>query len=330
MATINPSVPLIGATGAFAGKNLSGTFIPTVWAASILEQFYEESVIAQIANTDYEGDIKALGDSVVVALEPDIAISDYQVGLTLAAEVPTPNKVQLNIDHGKYFNVALDDVVEAQSKPALRSAYSTAAARAMTDAVDQSFFLGTVAAPGIVTDAAAANQGAGAGVKSGALNLGTALAPVTLTATNVLPTVLALATALDEQNVPQTDRWLLIDPATRLWLMQSPVAQAQIMGDATSVARTGKLGILDRFMVYVTNKLPAAAAGQTYWGASLTNALKRRALIAGHKSAVTFATQVTKTETLRNPTSFGDLIRGLSVYGFETFRPEGLAVALVA
>ena len=135
---------------------------------------------------------------------------------------------------------------------------------------------------------------------------------------------------LDEQNIPETERWLLIDPLTRQIVMQSNLAQAQFMGDDKSMVRNGKIGMIDRFTVYVTNNLPKAAAAQDYFGAAAVGTAKRRLIMAGHKSAVTFASQMTKMETVRNPSDFGDYIRGLNVYGYKTIIPTGLASALVA
>jgi hypothetical protein len=112
--------------------------------------------------------------------------------------------------------------------------------------------------------------------------------------------------------------------------MQSNLAQAQFMGDDKSMVRNGKIGVIDRFNVYVTNNMPKAAAAQDYFGGVAGGAVKRRLLIAGHKSAVTFASQMTKMETVRNPADFGDYIRGLNVFGFKTIIPTGLASALVA
>ena len=50
--------------------------------------------------------------------------------------------------------------------------------------------------------------------------------------------------------------------------------------------------------------------------------------MAGHKSAITFASQITKVESLQNPNDFGTLVRGLNVYGYEVIKPEALALAL--
>jgi len=183
---------------------------------------------------------------------------------------------------------------------------------------------------------AAANQGATAGAISGGYNLGTDLSAVTLTASNILSSITALSSVLDEANVPETDRWLIITPTERQILMQSNLAQAQFMGDSSSVLRNGKIGMIDRFTVYVSNLVPRGAAGKTWMNpntgtdANLSSAVKRHAVIAGHKSAITFASQIAKVESLQNPNDFGTLVRGLNVYGTSVVQPNGLALLVAA
>ena len=330
MSTVTASTPLIGATGAFAGNNTSGSFIPTLWSAKLNQKFYKATVFGEIANTSYEGEISGMGDKVVINNRPDITINDYQVGTSLSYQVPTPSTVELPIDRAKYFAFQVNDVVAHQSQPKLMDMFSDDASMQMKISIDSSVLLGTATKQGIWNDVPAANQGATAGAISGGYNLGTATAPVALTAANVLATLTALAGVLDEQNIPETDRWLVIDPLTRQILMQSNLAQAQFMGDDKSMVRNGKIGMIDRFTVYVSNQLPKAAATQDYFGATAAGTAKRRLILAGHKSAVTFASQMTKMETVRNPSDFGDYIRGLNVYGWKTIIPTGLASALVA
>ena len=330
MSTVTASTPLIGATGAFAGNNTSGSFIPALWSAKLNQKFYKATVFGEIANTSYEGEISGMGDKVVINNRPDITINDYQVGTSLSYQVPTPSTVELPIDRAKYFAFQVNDVVAHQSQPKLMDMFSDDASMQMKISIDSSVLLGTATKQGIWNDVPAANQGATAGAISGGYNLGTATAPITLTASNVLATLTALAGALDEQNIPETDRWLVIDPLTRQILMQSNLAQAQFMGDDKSMVRNGKIGMIDRFTVYVSNQLPKAAATQDYFGAAAAGTAKRRLILAGHKSAVTFASQMTKMETVRNPSDFGDYIRGLNVYGWKTIIPTGLASALVA
>jgi hypothetical protein len=202
--------------------------------------------------------------------------------------------------------------------------FTNDAAMQMKIAIDSDVLLGTF------NQGAATNQGATAGKISASFNLGTDLAPVTLTAANILQSITALSSVLDEANVPETDRFLVISPTERQILMQSNLAQAQFMGDPSSILRNGKIGQIDRFTVYVSNLLPRAAAGQSYTGTVVSNALKRHAIMAGHKSAITFASQIAKVESLQNPNDFGTLIRGLNVYGYKVVQADGLALLQAA
>ena len=185
---------------------------------------------------------------------------------------------------------------------------------------------------GTFSGADSANQGATAGAISAGYNLGTDTAPITLTAANILQNITALSSVLDEANVPETDRWLVITPTERQILMQSNLAQAQFMGDASSILRNGKIGMIDRFTVYVSNLTPRAASGYN-WDGTTTGAgskVKRHAIMAGHKSAITFASQIAKVESLQNPNDFGTLVRGLNVYGTQVAQAKGLALLVAA
>lgn len=334
MATVTPAALYPVQAPFNTNPSYSGTFIPTVWSAKLNAKFYAASVYGEIANTNYEGDIGSMGDKVIINTAPTIAISKYTVGGGVTYQVPTPNTTELNIDKGRYFAFQINDVLDFQSKPNLMDMFASDAAEQMRVSIDSEVIYNTF------TQGAAANKGATAGVSSASFALGTDAAPVTLTASNVLQKILELASVLDEQNVPESDRWLLIDPATRTLLMQSNLAQAQFMGDDKSTVRNGKIGTIDRFTVYVTNQLPKGAAGTaTPWisGDGSENTVtttgtvaKRRAIIAGHKSAITWASQITKMETVRNTTDFGDYIRSLNVYGFKVIKPESLALLIAA
>jgi hypothetical protein len=43
----------------------------------------------------------------------------------------------------------------------------------------------------------------------------------------------------------------------------------------------------------------------------------------------TFASQMTNMETIRSETTFGNIIRGLQVYGYKVVKPEALSTAIV-
>lgn len=333
MSTITPAATFPVAAPFNTNPAYSGTFIPAIWSAKMNAKFYAASVFGDIANTDWEGEISGQGDKVIINEVPTITVQNYVAGTPLTYQVPTPSTQELLIDKGKYFAFQVNDVLEYQSKPNLIDVFSEDAAQQMRIAIDSNVLYNTF------NMAAAANKGATAGAKSGGYNLGTDLAPIALTKDNVLNQILMMASVLDEQNVPDNGRWIVIDPLTRGLLLQSPLSQAQITGDTTSPMRNGLIGQIDRFKVYLSNQLPKAIAGTaTPWlsgdgsenSITSTSNLKRRVLMAGHKAGLTFASQITKMETVRNPNDFGDFIRSLNVYGFKAVKPEALTTSVVA
>jgi len=336
MSTITPAAVLPVQSPYDTNPSYSGTFIPTIWSSKLNVKFYAASVFADICNRNWEGDISNIGDKVIINNIPSLTINDYVVGNTLSYQTPTPNTIEMVVDRAKYFGFNISDVLEYQAKPDLMNMFSNDAAEQMRTVIDSTCIYRTF------NGGAAANRGAAAGVRSGPINIGTDTAPVSLAATTktILDTILGMATVLEEQNVPDSDRWLVIDPATRMRLFNSDLKQVQITGDGSSPIRNGRIGTIDRFTIYLSNQLPYAAEGTaTPWysgdgsESTVTSTgadLKRRALIAGHKSAISFASQMTKTEQLRNPTDFGDLVRGLQIFGHKVTKPEALALAIVA
>lgn len=302
----------------------SGNFIPQLWSGKLNAKFYATTVFGDIANTNYEGEIKNLGDTIRINNVPSLTVSDYTIGQNLNYQVPAPSVVDLIIDKAKYFAFQVNDVLAHQSKPQLMSMFTDDATNQMKIAIDQKILLAEF------NNGAAANKGATAGVQSASYNLGTDAAPLALTSSNIVDLITSLSSVMDEQNVPDTDRFLVIDPATRRTLFGSPLAQAYVTGDDKSMLRNGKIGMVDRFSIYVSNQLPKAAAGQDFSGNVQGGALKRRAIIAGHKTALTFANQIVKMENLQNPNDFGTLVRGLNVYGHKMIKPESWALGLVA
>ena len=331
MAAVYP----VTGSGAFdTTPSYSGAFIPTLWSGKLLAKFYQNTMLSEVTNTDYEGELKNQGDTVRIRLAPSISISDYTVGQTLSYEVPTPIYQDMQVSKGKYFGVQVNDVLAYQSDMNLMNMFTEDAAKQLKIAIENEVFFNSFVTQG----AATGNYGASAGKISAAYNLGTDTTPIDQsTPENVLKGILRMSTVLDEQNVPEDGRFLIISPYDRHLLMQSSIAQAYFTGDQSSTIRTGKIGMLDRFSVYVSNLLPRGEAGKalvaglsaTSGGAAVTSAKARRVMIAGTKAATSFAMTINKTEPLRNQTDFGDIVRGLAVYGRKVIKPEALAVAIV-
>lgn len=326
-------------TGDFTtNPTYTGSFIPTLWSGKLLAKFYQNTMLSEIMNTDYEGELKNKGDTIRIRTAPSITINDYSgAGSTLATEVPVPITQDMQINKAKYFSVQTNDVLAQQADMDLMNMFTEDAAKQLKIAIEDEVFFNAF----VTNGPAAANAGATAGAISANYNLGTDLAPVAVSSSgntgNLLNTILAMSAALDEQNVPEDGRFLIISPFDRQILMQTNIAQAYFTGDSSSIVRTGKIGMLDRFTVYVSNLLPKGTTAKALvpglsavsGGATLSNALVRRTMVAGTKHACSFAMTISKTEPLRNQTDFGDIVRGLAVYGRKVVKNEALIVAKV-
>lgn len=291
----------------------SGTFIPEIWSGKLVEKFYDATVFGEIANTDYEGEISAMGDKVKIRTIPTITIRDYKKGGNLIYERPESPNVELVIDRAKYFAFTVDNIDKFQSDINLMDNWSADGGEQMKIAVD-TLLLGSMD-----TDVHAQNKGIAAGRKSGAYNLGTTGAPLVVTAANVIEMITAAGAVGDEQNWPETGRWMVIPAWLRFLIMNSDLKNASISGDGSSILRNGRIGMIDRFMIYVSNNVESVIDGAfTAWN-----------VIFGHKSGLTFASQMVQMETLKAESTFGDLVRGLNVFGFKTIKAESLGLLYV-
>ena len=308
-----------------AGNGLSGTgYIPEIWSGKLIEKFYASTVLAAISNTDYEGEIKGHGDKVHIRTKPTITIRAYLADAALELERPQGNKVVLNIDQGNYFNTILDDVMKVQSDISLMSMWSEDAAEQMKIVIDRAVLLG------IKDQAAAANRGLTAGAITGMLNLGVTGTPLSVVSSltgagagdvEILTVMLRLGQALDEQNIPENGRWIIMPTWAATMVKRSELRQAYLSGDGVSMLRNGRLGMVDRFTLYTSNLIPFGTAAGLAAGEFL--------IYAGQSHALTFATQMTEMETLRSELTFGQIMRGLQVYGYKVLDGTALAQAVI-
>lgn len=316
------TTPPIYPSGSTSTDYVAAGFIPEIWSGKLIEKFYAATVLAAISNTDYEGEIKSYGDRVKIRTKPTLVINNYLVNGDLALQRPAGSSVELTIDQGKYFAAILDDVIEKQSDINNLGIWADDASEQMKISVD------TDVLTFILNQANAANMGATAGVISGNINLGTSGAPVATVGRNpttgqveIIDILLRLAQALDEQNIPETGRWVVMPTWATFQLKRSELREVFVSGDSTSILRNGRFGQVDRFTIYASNLLPNGAAAGLAAGVY--------PIYAGHAHGLTFASQLTNVETIRSERTFGQILRGLQVYGRQILDNKALAQALV-
>ena len=293
----------------------TNNFIPEIWSGKLVENFYDATVLAAISNTDYEGEIKKFGDTVNIRTTPTITLRDYVKGQNLLVERPDSTKLQLLIDKGDYFSCVEDDIDRIQSDVKLMDMWSKDASEQMKIKIDQRVLVD------LLPDIHASNLGATAGAVSAGFNLGTSGSPLTVSkdgaggTTSVVELIVDMGTVLDEANAPESDRFLVIPAKMAGLIKKSELKDASLSGDSQSVMRNGRLGMIDRFTIYVSHNLNLSSG--------------KYDIIAGHKMGFTFASQMTEMETIRAESTFGNIIRGLQVYGYQVVKPEALATAVI-
>ena len=135
------------------------------------------------------------------------------------------------------------------------------------------------------------------------------------------------ATELDKNDVPEENRWLVAPPQFYEVLRQagSKIMDMSITGGGASPLLNGRVtdSKLHNFDLYVSNAIAVGSTGsaatQTF-GSSSTSG--QTLILYGHMSGVATASHIAKTEVIRDPDSFSDIVRGLHVYGRKVLRAE--------
>jgi hypothetical protein len=300
-----------------AGQNNS-YFLPAVYSKKVLNFFRKASVCEAITNTDYAGEITAFGDSVKIIKEPVISVSAYTRGSDTTATKLTDQEVNLVVDNANAFKFIVDDIETSMSHVNFKEVASSSAAYALRDAFDSAviaeMFAGVSAAtPNHILGSDSDTDLAGGTFDgTGNLDIGQASGEH-----DPLDVMAHMARLLDEQNVPEEGRWFLAPPSFYEQLSQASSKLMSVDFNAGQGSiRNGLVssGKLRGFDMYKSNNIGAT-----------TNAAGK--ILAGHVSSTATAQTITSTEVIRDPDSFGDICRGLHVFGAEVLRPEALVSA---
>tara|TARA_R110002124_G_scaffold91193_8_gene232276 strand:- start:7549 stop:8538 length:990 start_codon:yes stop_codon:yes gene_type:complete len=300
-----------------AGQNNS-FFLPKVYSKQVLNFFRKASVVEAITNTDYAGEIAAFGDTVRIIKEPEITVYQYERGADVTQTKLTDQEVSLTVDIANAFKFIVDDIETNMSHVNFRDVATSSAAYALRDAFDA----GVIATMIAGVSASSPNHILGSdnatdlasGTFDGTGNLDIGFGSNEHDPIDVLG---HMARLLDEQNVPEEGRWFVASPefyevlassSSKLLSVDYNAGQGSIRNGLVSS------GLLRGFNMYKTNNIAATtnAAGQC---------------LAGHMSSTATAQTITSTEVIRDPDSFGDIVRGLHVYGAKVLRGEALVSA---
>ena len=293
-------------------------FLPSVFSKKVLNFFRKAAVVEAITNTDYAGEISAFGDSVKIIKEPVISVSNYTRNADTTETLLTDQEISLVVDSAKAFKFIVDDIETNMSHVNFKEVASSSAAYALKDSYDTAvlatMFSGvSSSSPDHVIGSDSSTADATMTHATNSVDLlgsdGTGVDAIDLMA--------RMARLLDDQSVPEEGRWFVAPPSFYEELAQSGSKLLSVDFNAGQGSiRNGLVssGKLRGFDMYKSNNI-----------ASTSNATGK--VMAGHISSTATANTILSTEVLRDPTSFGDIVRGLHVYGAKVLRPEALISA---
>jgi hypothetical protein len=340
-------------TAAGYGNLPNGVFSPTIYSKKVQKQFRRTAVAEAITNSDYFGEIKNFGDSVKIIKEPEIVVSAYARGTQLTPQDIEDSDFYLVVDRANSFIFRIDDIEKQQSHVNWMDLASDRAAYDMAMVYDRDILgymsgfefneqtkvwtarttpVGSKAEtsadgdellPAHKVDASAFGGSAANSIVVGVSGTYEATPLQVLNRFNRL---------LDEQNVPKDGRYVVMDPVFIEKLMDenSKFVNNDYMANQNAGGQltNGKLvqSKIRGFDIYQSNNLPIVGTGPGTVGASNTS--NYGVILAGHMSSAATAQQLEKTEHYRDPYSFGDIVRGMHLYGRKILKPQGLLRAI--
>ena len=296
----------------------NGAFVPVIYSKKVLKFFRRASVAEAITNTDYYGEIADYGDTVNIINEPTILVSDYTRGNQNQTQDLDDDQITLTVDQAKYFQFAVDDLEAKQAHHNWEDMATSSGAYALKNGYDQnvlSYMVGQVssASPDMIIGSDSATPTNDLGAATGSIDVGFGAGEV-----SPLKLMARMSRLLDDQDVPEENRWFVAKP--EFWEVMSDenskLMGVDFTGDNSSKLRNGRVtdGQIRGFTCYKTNNVPAttSATGQ---------------VLCGHMSSTATASQIAKTESYRAHGFFGDVVRGLHLYGRKTLRDDAMSNA---
>ena len=348
------------------GNLPNGNFSPVIYSRQVQLAFRKSTVVGDITNSDYFGEIANQGDTVRIIKEPEISVKAYARGTQVTAQDLDDEDFTLTVDKSNYYAFKMDDIEEAHSHVNFMQLATDRAAYRLADQYDQEVlaYMSGYAQSSLHSTTATVNTSVN-GAKAistadsdellasmkidatdfslndgGAANSGEAIpikprlpgaTSIATTDATPLRVIARMSRLLDQQQVDKADRWLVIDPVFHEVLMDE---DSRLMINDYAEGQNAGGGItnglqvskLHGFNVYVSSNLPQVGSGPAQSSSTLQST-NYGVLVAGHGSAVATAEQLSKTETYRDPDSFADIVRGMHLYGRKILRPEAITTA---
>ena len=318
-------------TSAGYGNLPSGNFAPSIFSQKVLKFFRRASVAEDITNTDYTGEIENFGDTVNIIKEPTLTVSAYQRGSVVNPQDLADDQITLTVDQANAFAFKIDDIEERHSHVNFEALATSSGAFALKRKFDANVLQSMSDGAGL---AGADDASLSGGLTTTNSALGTASAPINVETNDAgINLMLLMARVLDDQSVPEENRWFVAPPIfyEKMFQAGNKMAEVQVTGDASSNLRNGLAtpGTLAGFRCYKSTALNSTAGTDQVTLSGVATDASENVILAGHISSTSTASHIAKTEVVRSTESFSDVVRGLHVFGRKVLRPEALVRGVI-
>ena len=313
------------------GNLPSGNFAPSIFSQKVLKFFRRASVAEDITNTDYTGEIENFGDTVNIIKEPTLTVTAYQRGSVVNPQDLADDQITMTVDQANAFAFKIDDIEERHSHVNFEALATSSGAFALKRKFDANILQAMSDGAGI---AGADDASLSGGLTTTNTALGTASAPINVEADDAgINLMLLMARVLDDQSVPDENRWFVAPPIfyEKMFQAGNKMAEVQVTGDASSNLRNGLAtpGTLAGFRCYKSTALNSTAGTDQVTLSGVATDASENVILAGHISSTSTASHIAKTEVVRSTESFSDVVRGLHVFGRKVLRPESLVRGII-
>ena len=310
----------------------SGNFAPSIFSQKVLKFFRRASVAEDITNTDYTGEIENFGDTVNIIKEPTLTVSAYTRGSVVNPQDLADDQVTMTVDQANAFAFKIDDIEERHSHVNFEALATSSGAFALKRKFDANILQAMSDGAGI---AGADDASLSGGLTTTNSALGTASAPINVEADDAgINLMLLMARVLDDQSVPEENRWFVAPPIfyEKMFQAGNKMAEVQVTGDASSNLRNGLAtpGTLAGFRCYKSTALNSTAGTDQVTLSGVATDASENIIMAGHISSTSTASHIAKTEVVRSTESFSDVVRGLHVFGRKVLRQEAIVRGVIA
>ena len=264
-------------------------FKQTLWSKKIQNALDTLTGLRTHCDYQFEGEIKA-GNKLKITGSVAPTIGTYVPGTDINIENVDGVDQELVIDQFKYFARYFDNVDKAQSIPGVLENDTRECAKSLHEEGDK-YVASVIKAEIEKTGSTVAK--------------GTAFTP---SKTNAVEKVEEGLVALYTNNVkPTDDLYGEFSPKMYSFLRQ---ALTETLTNNVDLAKKGAVGKYNNIMVCIENLLPVNTTDHVRYNIIRTS------------KAVAFAGQVDTVKAIEKEKGFGDIVKGLYVYGAKVVRPE--------